>query len=155
MILYRDPYGIAPIIEPIIVGMGYDFWGLECQSAVTSAQVRVYIDRPDGVTLNDCSRVSRQLSAALDVEDPIQVSYTLEVSSPGINRPLFSVAQMQAARGSKIKIKTLWSIQERRNVGGILDEVDEENVKIKVDEDTFFVVPLNAIKKARLDVEIK
>ena len=89
------------------------------------------------------------------MEDPIQVSYTLEVSSPGINRPLFSVAQMQAARGSKIKIKTLWSIQERRNVGGILDEVDEENVKIKVDEDTFFVVPLNAIKKARLDVEIK
>ena len=63
MILYRDPFGIAPIIEPVIVGMGYDFWGIECQSGSNNAQVRVYIDSSTGVTLDDCSRVSQQLSA--------------------------------------------------------------------------------------------
>ncbi len=155
MILYRDPFGIAPIIEPVIVGMGYDFWGLECQSGVRSAQVRVYIDRNDGVTLDDCSRVSQQLSAVLDVEDPIQVPYTLEISSPGINRPLFSVDQMKSVIGSRVKIKTLWPVEERRNISGILEKVGDENIKIKVDSDNFFTVPVNAIKRAKLDIDIK
>lgn len=155
MILYRDPFGLAPIIEPVIVGMGYDFWGLECQTGVRAAQVRVYIDRNEGVTLDDCSRVSQQLSAVLDVEDPIQVPYTLEISSPGINRPLFSVEQMKSVVGSRVKIKTLWPVEERRNFSGILEKVGEEDIKIKVEGDIFFTVPVNAIKKAKLDIDIK
>ena len=155
MILYRDPFGIAPIIEPVIVGMGYGFWGLECQTGVKTAQVRVYIDHSDGVTLDDCSRVSQQLSAVLDVEDPIEVPYTLEISSPGINRPLFSVEQMQSVVGSKVKIKTLWPVEERRNIGGILAAAGEESIKIQVDGDKLFTVPVNAIKNAKLDVDIK
>lgn len=155
MILCKDPFGIAPIIEPVIVGMGYDFWGLECQTGAKNAQVRVYIDSNAGVTLDDCSRVSQQLSAVLDVEDPIEVPYTLEISSPGINRPLFSVEQMKRAVGDKIKVKTLWPIGERRNFKGILKNVGEEEIKIETDSDEIFTVPLDAIKNAKLDLDIE
>ena len=155
MNLYRDPFGIVPVIEPIIVGMGYDFWGLECQSGVKTAHVRIYIDRQEGVTLDDCSRVSQQLSAVLDVEDPIQVPYTLEISSPGINRPLFSAEQMKGVIGSKVKIKTLWAIEERKNFSGTLEEVGDENIMVNVEGSNFFSVPLNAIKNAKLDLDIK
>lgn len=155
MILYRDPFGIEAIVEPVVVGMGYELWGLECQTGVRTAQVRVYIDSCQGVTLDDCSRVSQQLGAVLDVEDPIDVPYTLEVSSPGINRPLFSTEQMKSVVGSKVKIKTLWMIEERRNINGVLEEVEDEEIKIKVDEDRLFTVPMNAIKNAKLNVNIK
>ncbi len=155
MNLYRDPYGILPVVEPVIVGMGYDFWGLECQSGVKTAHVRIYIDRQEGITLDDCSRVSQQLSAVLDVEDPIQVPYTLEISSPGINRPLFSAEQMKGVIGSKVKIKTLWAIGERRNFSGILEKVGDEDIEVKVDGKDFYTVPINAIKNAKLDVDIK
>ncbi|MGI9227486.1 MAG: ribosome maturation factor RimP [Gammaproteobacteria bacterium] len=155
MILCKDPFGIAPIIEPVIVGMGYNFWGLECQTGASNAQVRVYIDSSAGVTLDDCSRVSQQLSAVLDVEDPIEVPYTLEISSPGINRPLFSVEQMKRAVGDKVKVKTLWPIGERRNFKGILKNVGEEEIKIETDSDEIFTVPLDAIKNAKLDLDIE
>ena len=155
MNLYRDPYGIVPVVEPVIVGMGYDFWGLECQSGVKNAHVRIYIDRQEGVTLDDCSRVSQQLSAVLDVEDPIQVPYTLEISSPGINRPLFSTEQMKSAIGNRVKVKTLWAIEERRNFNGTLEEVGDKDIKINIESDKFLSVPMNAIKNAKLDLEIK
>ena len=155
MNLYRDPYGIVPVVEPVIVGMGYDFWGFECQLGVKTAHVRIYIDRQEGVTLDDCSRVSQQLSAVLDVEDPIQVPYTLEISSPGINRPLFSAEQMKSAIGNKVKVKTLWAIEERRNFKGTLEEVGDENIMINIESDTFLSIPMNAIKSAKLDLDIK
>jgi len=152
--LHRDPFDITSIVEPVIAGMGYDLWGLECQTGTKNVQVRVYIDHRRGVTLDDCSRVSQQLSAVLDVEDPIGMSYTLEVSSPGINRRLFSIEQMEEVVGSKVKIKTLWLVEGRRNIGGILEEVDKEKIKVRVYGNEF-VVPVNAIKNAKLDVDIK
>jgi len=155
MNLYRDPFGIVPIIEPVITGMGYELWGLECQAGIRTAQVRVYIDRNKGVTLDDCSQVSEQLSAVLDVEDPIHMPYTLEISSPGINRTLFNFEQLQEAVGSKIKVKTLWPIEGRRNFSGYLECVEEENVRIKIQDNILITIPLQAVKNAKLDAEIK
>ena len=155
MILYRDPFGIVPIVEPVIISMGYDLWGVECHTGIKVARVCIYIDRSQGVTLDDCSRVSQQLSAVMDVEDPIDVPYTLEVSSPGINRPLFSIEQMRGTVGSKVKIKTLWLIEERRNICGILEEVQDEEIKVKVDANKSLTVPTNAIKNIKLDTDIK
>ena len=103
--MFNDPFGIVPIVEPVIVGMGYDFWGLECQISANTAQVRIFIDKDEGITLDDCSRVSQQLSAVLDVEDPVEVPYTLEISSPGINRKLFTTEQMQRSVGSQVKVE--------------------------------------------------
>ncbi len=155
MNLYRDPFGIVPIIEPVVSGMGYQFWGLDCQTGRRTAQVRVYIDRDKGVTLDDCSQVSEQLSAVLDVEDPIRMPYTLEISSPGINRLLFSVDQMQDAVGSKVRIKTSWPIEGRKNFSGFLEGVEQEHVRIKMHGNVSFEVPLNAVRNVKLDVDIE
>jgi ribosome maturation factor RimP len=152
--LLNDPYGVVPIVEPVIVGMGYDFWGLECQVNQNTAQVRIFIDHSKGITLEDCSHVSQQLSAVLDVEDPIQVPYTLEVSSPGINRKLFSVEQMQNSIGSQVKVKTTWPVNERRNIHGILKQANSEQITVISKENEEFVVPVEAIKNVKLDLEI-
>ncbi len=152
--MLNDPYGILPIVEPVIVGMGYDFWGLECQVSENTAQVRIFIDHNEGVTLDDCSRVSQQLSAVLDVEDPVQVPYTLEISSPGINRKLFSIEQMKTVVGNKVKVKTSWPIDERRNIRGILKDANDERLTIVTQDGKEFLVPIEAIKIAKLDVDI-
>ena len=154
MNLFNDPYGIVPIVEPVIVGMGYDFWGIECQVSANTAQVRIFIDQKKGITLDDCSRVSQQLSAVLDVEDPVEVPYTLEISSPGINRKLFTTEQMKRSVGSEVKVKTSWPIEERRNIRGVLQHVDEENITVLTDEAERFVIPVAAIKNARLNVDL-
>lgn len=155
MNLYRDPFGIVPIVEPVVSGMGYQFWGLDCQTGRHTAQVRVYIDGDKGVTLDDCSQVSEQLSAVLDVEDPIHMPYTLEISSPGINRLLFSIDQMQDAVGSKVRIKTSWPIEGRRNFNGYLEGVEPEHVRIRMQDDASFQVPLNAVRNVKLDLDIE
>lgn len=134
--------------------MGYNFWGLECQASENTAQVRIFIDRSEGITLEDCSRVSQQLSAVLDVEDPVQVPYTLEISSPGINRKLFSAEQMKDAVGSKVKVKTTWPTNERRNIRGILKDANDEQLTVVTQEGEEFLVPIEAIKNARLDLDI-
>jgi ribosome maturation factor RimP len=134
--------------------MGYNFWGLECQASENTAQVRIFIDHSEGITLDDCSRVSQQLSAVLDVEDPVQVPYTLEISSPGINRKLFSAEQMKAAVGSKVKVKTTWPINERRNIRGILKDANDEQLIIVTQEGEEFLVPIEAIKNVKLDLDI-
>lgn len=152
--MLNDPYGVVPIVEPVIVGMGYDFWGLECQVNQNTAQVRIFIDHSEGISLDDCSRVSQQLSAVLDVEDPVQVPYTLEVSSPGINRKLFSTEQMQNSVGSQVKVKTTWPINERRNIRGILKQADSEKITVVSKENEEFEVPVEAIKNAKLDLDI-
>ena len=152
--MLNDPYGIVPIVEPVIVGMGYNFWGMECQASENMAQVRIFIDHSEGISLDDCSRVSQQLSAVLDVEDPVQVPYTLEISSPGINRKLFSAEQMKDAVGSKVKVKTTWPINERRNIRGELKDANDEQIIVVTQEGDEFIVPIEAIKNAKLDLDI-
>ncbi len=152
--MINDPYGIVPIVEPVIVGMGYDFWGLECQVSENTAQVRIFIDHSEGISLDDCSRVSQQLSAVLDVEDPVQVPYTLEISSPGINRKLFSAEQMKSAVGNKVKVKTTWPVNERRNIRGILKDANDDELTVITQEGDEFLVPIEAIKNAKLDLDI-
>lgn len=155
MNLNTDPFGIVPIVKPVITGMGYELWGLECQAGIRSAKVRVYIDGANGITLEDCSQVSEQISAVLDVEDLIHMPYTLEISSPGINRSLFTVEQIQAAVGRKIRVKTSWPLEGRKNFSGILERVGEMGLEIRVQENASCTVPLNAVRNAKLDEEIQ
>ena len=154
MNLINDPFGIMPIVEPVIVGMGYDFWGLECQISANTAQVRIFIDKDDGVSLDDCSRVSQQLSAVLDVEDPVEVPYTLEISSPGIDRKLFTLEQLKRSVGSKVKVKTTWPIEERRNIRGLLQDANDDNIIVITEDAKNFVIPIEAIKNAKLVIDL-
>jgi len=95
--------------------------------------LRVYIDQEAGILVDDCAAVSRQISALMDVEDPITNEYTLEVSSPGLERPLFSAAHYQDFIGSDVKVKLRMPIQNRRKWKGIIDSVDGEIICVNVD----------------------
>jgi ribosome maturation factor RimP len=115
----------------------------------TGALLRIYIDTEAGVTVDDCTKVSRQVSAMLDVEDPIQGHYTLEVSSPGLDRPLFEIAHYQKFVGRELKIRLYTPLDGRRNFVGTLLRVEEATITLLV-EQTEVEMSFSDIEKAKL-----
>src|SRR5690349_12774000 len=145
-----DPELQAKLAQ-LIEAMGYELFG--CQLAPYGHQVllRLYIDSPKGVTVDDCSLVSRQVSAFLDVEDPISERYTLEVSSPGIDRPLLSVEHYQRYIGKKVNVRLFMAIEKRKQFKGIIQSVDDDRVAILLEgEEQAISLPFTAIAKANL-----
>ena len=140
---------LQELLEPSVTALGYEFWGLEYLAQGHSALLRIYIDAEQGINVDDCARVSRQVSAVLDVEDPITGEYRLEVSSPGMDRPLFTIAQFAAAAGETIKLKLRMNYEGRRNFKGRLVGVEEEDVVILVD-DHEYLFPVVDIEKANV-----
>lgn len=140
---------LGAMLKPAVESLGYTLWGIEYHSGSKPILLRIYIDHPDGITVDDCGDVSEQVSAVLDVEAPIQAEYTLEVSSPGIERPLFSVDQYRQYLGSDVKVRLLWPEHDRRNFRGRLLSVTDEGIEIEVDG-TGFALPFGAIARARL-----
>jgi ribosome maturation factor RimP len=147
--MQSDPLKLAQYIEPVVIGLGYEFWGYEFSSGRTKAYLRVYIDKQEGVTLDDCTRVSHQMSGVLDVEDPIKGPYTLEISSPGLDRPLFKKAHYQRFFGQRVKVRLKWQMNGRRNFTGQLQGLDGDNVIVLIDG-ARYSLPLEAIDRARL-----
>jgi ribosome maturation factor RimP len=134
------------VVEP----MGYELVGVEfLQRGGAGAVLRVYIDHEDGITLDDCSVVSHQLSGVLDVEDPIRGHYDLEVSSPGLDRPLFSVQDYRRFQGRRARIKLAVKLDGRRNFEGLLAGVHDAVLLLDVDGETSSL-PLDIIESARL-----
>ena len=111
--------------------------------------LRVYIDHEDGITLDDCTSVSHQLSGVLDVEDPIRGHYDLEVSSPGLDRPLFTVEHYERFRGRKVRVKLAAKLDGRRNHEGLLAGVRDAELILDVDGE-IRNLPLDMIESARL-----
>jgi ribosome maturation factor RimP len=136
---------VASVVNP----MGYEFVGLELQRQGKTSLLRIYIDAEKGVTVDDCVRVSRQVSAVLDVEDPIQGRYNLEVSSPGIDRPLFELAHYTKQLGKRIKIRVHNPVDEQRNFVGFLLRVEGEEIHLLVNGEEK-VFPFATIDKAKL-----
>ncbi len=136
-------------LASLVTAMGYEFVGSELQSNGRNALLRIYIDSENGITVDDCSRVSRQVSAMLDVEDPIQGRYTLEVSSPGLDRPLFEIEHYKKFIGSKIKATFSVPIDGKRKVTGLLLQVEGTNISILVN-DVEIMVPFSNIGKANV-----
>ena len=137
------------ILAPAVTALGYEFWGLEYLTHGRQAVLRVFIDSPNGIGVEDCAKVSRQLSAVLDVEDPITIEYTLEVSSPGMDRPLFTLEQYQRYVGENVKIRLRSPFEGRRNFSGRLVGVEAEEV-VMVVEDHEYLLPIELIDKAEL-----
>ncbi|MBC8210149.1 MAG: ribosome maturation factor RimP [Gammaproteobacteria bacterium] len=134
--------------------MGYELVGIEYHSSEHHGVLRIYIDHDDGITVDDCAKVSRQISAVIDVEDPIEMAFDLEVSSPGVNRPLFKFSDYQKYTGSLAKIKLAVALNGRKNFNGMLQGVDE-NQQVIVDVDNeFFELPYQDIAKANLVTKI-
>ena len=103
------------LLEPVVTGMGYELVEIEYNPSTRHGILRLYIDHEDGIQLDDCTDVSHQVSALLDVEDLVQGHYNLEVSSPGLDRPLTSIKDYQRFTGEMVKIKTAMAITGRRN----------------------------------------
>jgi len=140
---------IQELIEPSVAGLGLELWGVEFHSAGKSSLLRIYIDGPEGVTVDDCARVSHQVSGILDVEDPISEHYTLEVSSPGVDRPLYTLAQFEAYRGHRAQIKLRVPFEGRRNFKGLLNGVEGDEVLLIVDDEEY-LLPIDYIDRANL-----
>ncbi len=116
--------------------------------------LRLYIDRPDGVGINECTAVSRQMSALLDVEDFIPHAYNLEVSSPGLDRSLNTPDDYQRFAGKPVHIRTNASVGGRRRFRGVLEKFEDEVVTVADDAGRLFEIPLEKVRSARLDPRI-
>jgi ribosome maturation factor RimP len=143
---------IQNLCQPTIESMGFDFWGCEYLAAGKHSTLRIYIDKPEGVTVDDCGLVSRQISAIMDVEDPISSAYMLEVSSPGVDRQLFRPEQYAPQKGRLLRVRTTSSIMGRRNFKGPLVEVTADHIEIEVDGEVFNI-DFALIDKANLVIE--
>ncbi|WP_043308803.1 ribosome maturation factor RimP [Pseudomonas sp. ML96] len=140
---------LQAMLAPVVESLGYQCWGIEFISQGRHSLLRVYIDHANGILVEDCEAVSRQVSAVLDVEDPITSEYTLEVSSPGMDRPLFTLEQFAAHVGEQVKIKLRSPFDGRRNFQGFLRGVEEQDVVVLVD-DHEFLLPIDLIDKANI-----
>ncbi|UVE17067.1 ribosome maturation factor RimP [Pseudomonas sp. LS44] len=140
---------LQALLAPVIEALGYKCWGIEFLSQGRHSLLRVYIDHANGILVDDCEIVSRQVSGVLDVEDPISSEYTLEVSSPGIDRPLFTLEQFAAHVGEQVKIKLRSPYDGRRNFQGLLRGTEEQDVVVLVDEHEY-LLPIDSIEKANI-----
>ena len=138
------------LVKNTVEGLGFILWGYEYRPHGESALLRIFIEKTDtGISVDNCALVSRQIGAALDVEDIIPVAYILEVSSPGMDRVLFTADQYQNYIGDKIKIRTRTRIDDRRNFKGLLVSANEDIATVKVDNEEF-AIPYESIDRARL-----
>ncbi|BCD84859.1 ribosome maturation factor RimP [Pseudomonas solani] len=140
---------LQALLAPVVEALGYQCWGVEFLSQGRHSLLRVYIDHENGIQVDDCEKVSRQVSGVLDVEDPIASEYTLEVSSPGMDRPLFTLEQFAAHAGELVKIKLRSPYDGRRNFQGLLRGVEEQDVVVLV-EDHEYLLPIDLIDKANI-----
>ncbi len=137
------------LLEPAIVALGYELVLLEYHPGLRTATLRLFIDSENGVNVDDCETVSREVAALLDVEDPITKAYQLEVSSPGVDRPLTKPQHFLKVLGEEIKVTLVAPLLKRNNYSGILLAFAEETLSLKVGEETF-TFTLSQIERARL-----
>jgi len=140
---------INALVEPVVVGMGFSLWGIEYVRSGKYSTLRIYIDHEDGIGVDHCADVSRQVSAVMDVEDPISTEYTLEVSSPGMDRPLFTLEQYSAFVGEWVEVKLRYAFEGRRNFKGVVIGIEESDVIIAADGEEF-LLPIESIDKGRV-----
>jgi len=145
----QAPEHLVALIEPIVEGLGYECVGIEYNPHPQHGMLRIYIDSENGILLDDCTKVSHQLSGMLDVEDPIQGEYQLEVSSPGEDRPFFKLSQFEKYIGSTVTVSLFKPIDKRRKIIGLIQAVDGDDVVLVEGEQTI-KVPFQAMSKARL-----
>ncbi len=141
---------LIALVEPVLVRLGYELVDLELDPARSHAVVRLFIDAPAGVALEDCARASREVSAMLDVEDPIPTAYTLEVSSPGFDRVLRTQAHFGRFVGSRVQVELKEPRAGRRRFTGKLVTVDDGGIALEVEEERQVSVRFGEIGKARL-----
>jgi ribosome maturation factor RimP len=142
------------LLQPVVESMGFIFWGLEYLAQGKQNILRVYIDHEDGINVDQCARVSRQISAVMDVEDPIRSEYNLEVSSPGMDRLLFTLQQYLDYTGALVQLRLRVPYEGRRKFQGVLKGVEGEDIVLHV-EDHEYLLPIDSIEKAQVIPQFK
>lgn len=137
------------IVEPITADLGYILWGIEVVGA-GKLTIRIFIDHENGVSVDDCRVVSKEVSAIFDVEDPISDKYVLEVSSPGMNRQIFNIVQAQALVGFNVKAVTITPVESQTKFKGVLERVEGNNVILKLDDGREVSFDFDELKKFRV-----
>src|SRR5437870_4341256 len=140
---------VRTMAREILEFAGMELVHLEMKREPGGLLLRLYIDKQGGVSLDDCARISRQLSAQLDVEDPIEGRYTLEVSSPGLDRPLFTDHDFARFAGRQIRLSTLVPLEGRRNFQGRLEGLVEGSVRMTLEGGLRVEIPRDQVAKAR------
>ena len=137
------------MLEPAVAALDFTLWGVEFVRAGKHSTLRVYIDHEDGVSVDNCADVSHQVSAILDVEDPISSEYFLEVSSPGMERPFFKASQYADYLGETAAVELTMAQQGKRKFKGVIAAVDGDYIEFNIDGETLKVAQ-SSIKKAHL-----
>ena len=145
--MLRDQLG--ELLGPVVAGLGYELWEIEYAPRAGGGLLRLYIDSPDGISLDDCEKVSRAVSAVLDEADPIPNEYTLEVSSPGMDRVLRTQAQFARFAGERVKVEMIQLIKGRKRFQGRLKQVGESEITLEMDGGEVSL-PIEDIHRARL-----
>ena len=133
-----------------VEALGFQLWGIEYVHAGRHSVVRVFIDHENGISVDDCAKVSHEISGILDVEEPITMAYILEVSSPGMDRILFSAHQFSEFIGEDVKIKLNQMVESRRKIKGTILSVDGDNITIGM-EDSEIIIEFDQIMRARIN----
>ncbi len=140
---------LTELLAPAAEALGYEFLGIEYVGQGVHSVLRIYIDHENGIGVDDCTKVSHQASGLLEVEDPITSQYTLEVSSPGMDRPLFTLPHFEKVVGQEISIRCYIGVDGRRKFKGLLNSVNAQILEITVDNQTY-QVDFQDIDKANL-----
>lgn len=133
---------------------GVEFVHSEIVGSRRNAVVRIYIDKPEGVTIEDCSTVSRAVEAVMDAEDFMPSAYVLEISSPGLERPLFTIGDFERFVGKKAKVKTVEPINGQANFSGRIAEVDASQIVFEDKTNGIVRIPFDRVEKANLKVDL-
>ena len=144
---------LQALLEPAVSALGLELWGLEYASHGRSGTLRVYIENPDedtGVTVDDCARVSHQISGVLEVEDPIPGEYRLEVSSPGMERPLYTLAQFSRYVGHPMQIRLRIAFEGRRKFQGLFKGIENDDELVLEVDGEEYLLPYDYVDRARL-----
>ena len=144
----RESSELRALLEPAVTALGFELVGVEFIRAKQGV-LRVYIDREQGITVEDCRKVSHQVSGILDVEDPIRGQYALEVSSPGLDRPLYRASDFARFAGHEISVQLTAAVNGRRKFQGTLMGLRDDQVVVRMGEEEL-VMALDEIDRARL-----
>jgi len=146
---------LTNLIEPVVEGLGYELLGIEYISQGRHSVLRLYIDSEQGIGLGDCEQVSRQVSGVMEVEDPLKGQYVLEVSSPGVDRPLFKAEHYICHIGHTVRIRLRRPQDKQRKFRGVLVEADEQGILLRdVENGQETRLAYNDIEKANLEPEL-
>ena len=140
---------VETLLAPTVGRLGCVIWGVELLSHGRHSKLRLFIDNPNGVSIDDCERVSRQVSDVLDVEDTFGQSYTLEVSSPGMDRILFNAEQFVANIGETVDVRLNFPLEGKKRIVGLLSGVENDEAIVRV-EDEEYLLPLENVQRARV-----